>query len=631
MLRVFKSFLILFLFGIQVGYGQIRLEIVKLPKLLIPEGKLFLASDLNGWSPGDPAYAFRKDARGIFYLELPDSLQYFEYKITQGSWTIVEGNKQGGHRSNRVYDVTQESNPKLVQIQIDGWKNRVTYRFVVEKIPTNTPHDATLYIAGNFNNWNPRDESYRLRKQYDGTYRISVYSDEDPLSFKFTRGNWESVEGKKNGKPIANRNIKRGEEIGQTETKVDIEGWQDIPQTLHSFSIFDILLLCAAFNGFLLAIVIPTIQNNNRKANKWLVLLLLLTSLIICIRVLGGNSAIDHVFPQLLLLPDFIFFSYAPLFYFYVQNLLFDSEESNNIKWLHFSLVLVQLVIYLPFLLMDQRDLMLYIVNNEPNLELVLVGTEAIALGINGYYWLIIKKNLKLFKDQAETRFSYEENLNYLNSVMIIQAVCLGLWLFTALVFVHGKVFSADVLAITEKSQAGIWLIFSATSYLLGYFAVHQPEVFKLPEPISVFGTSENLPLEEVKVERVVPEKKPEEPIDENLLQLKQKLETYMERHQPYTNSKLTLNELAVKLKIQPYILSRVINEGYNKNFFDFINTYRIEEFKKRLEIPRFKNYTLLAIAFEVGFNSKSAFNRSFKRITNQSPSEYFNLTKEDI
>jgi len=72
------------------------------------------------------------------------------------------------------------------------------------------------------------------------------------------------------------------------------------------------------------------------------------------------------------------------------------------------------------------------------------------------------------------------------------------------------------------------------------------------------------------------------------------------------------------------HLLSKVINEVYEKNFFDFINEYRIDEFKQRFEDPRNRHYTMLAIAFEVGFNSKTAFNRSFKKMTHQTPREYF-------
>ena len=97
-----------------------------------------------------------------------------------------------------------------------------------------------------------------------------------------------------------------------------------------------------------------------------------------------------------------------------------------------------------------------------------------------------------------------------------------------------------------------------------------------------------------------------------------------MVKSKAYKNPNLTLHELALKLKMQPHLLSKVINEGFECNFFDLVNGYRIEEFKKLAHDPRMKNQTFLSLAFEVGFNSKTAFNRSFKKMTNQTPREFF-------
>jgi len=69
--------------------------------------------------------------------------------------------------------------------------------------------------------------------------------------------------------------------------------------------------------------------------------------------------------------------------------------------------------------------------------------------------------------------------------------------------------------------------------------------------------------------------------------------------------------------------LSQIINENLHLSFFDFINSYRIKEAGKRLVSSDYQKYTILAIAMNVGFNSKSAFNMAFKKFTNKTPSEY--------
>jgi AraC-like DNA-binding protein len=93
-----------------------------------------------------------------------------------------------------------------------------------------------------------------------------------------------------------------------------------------------------------------------------------------------------------------------------------------------------------------------------------------------------------------------------------------------------------------------------------------------------------------------------------------------------YKNNELQINDLAVDLDIHPNYLSQVINEKEGKNFYDFVNSYRLKEFKRLIALPKYKQFTLLSIALECGFNSKSSFNRYFKKETGQTPSQYFAL-----
>ncbi len=97
----------------------------------------------------------------------------------------------------------------------------------------------------------------------------------------------------------------------------------------------------------------------------------------------------------------------------------------------------------------------------------------------------------------------------------------------------------------------------------------------------------------------------------------------YMKNEKPYLESKLSLKQLADQIDLTTNHLSQIINEILGKNFFDFINEYRVEEVKYCMADPNFRNFTLLAIAYECGFNSKSSFNNIFKKYTNLTPSEY--------
>jgi len=96
-----------------------------------------------------------------------------------------------------------------------------------------------------------------------------------------------------------------------------------------------------------------------------------------------------------------------------------------------------------------------------------------------------------------------------------------------------------------------------------------------------------------------------------------------MEDEKPYLDNRLSLKQLAELIDLTTNHLSQIINEKLNKNFFDFINEYRIKEVKQNLSNPKLQHYTLLAIAFQSGFNSKSSFNDIFKKNTGLTPSEY--------
>jgi AraC-like DNA-binding protein len=90
-----------------------------------------------------------------------------------------------------------------------------------------------------------------------------------------------------------------------------------------------------------------------------------------------------------------------------------------------------------------------------------------------------------------------------------------------------------------------------------------------------------------------------------------------------YLDTELTVAKLAEKLSIPPPHLSQIINERLKQSFVDFINTYRVEEAKRKLLDPLKRHYSVLAIAEEAGFNSKSSFNSVFKKHAQMTPSEF--------
>lgn len=96
-----------------------------------------------------------------------------------------------------------------------------------------------------------------------------------------------------------------------------------------------------------------------------------------------------------------------------------------------------------------------------------------------------------------------------------------------------------------------------------------------------------------------------------------------------YLNENLSLRDVAAKLDADANLLSYVINNYLNRNFHDFVNHYRIEDVKTRINDPRYSHLTLLGIGLECGFNSKTTFNRVFKQMTGKTPTDFQRTTRE--
>ena len=96
-----------------------------------------------------------------------------------------------------------------------------------------------------------------------------------------------------------------------------------------------------------------------------------------------------------------------------------------------------------------------------------------------------------------------------------------------------------------------------------------------------------------------------------------------MENEKPYLCSTLKIDDLAQMMHLNNHQVSELINVHFDMNFNSFVNSYRILEIEKRLKVPEYSNFTLLAIAKDSGFNSSTAFYRCFKREHKKPPKKY--------
>ncbi|MCB0642848.1 MAG: hypothetical protein KDC44_14465, partial [Phaeodactylibacter sp.] len=460
--------------------GQVRIHIKTVPANTPIGDTLFLAASFNDWNPGDRDYPFVRLPDGTYFIQLNiDSV--FDYKITRGAWSSVEGGVVGEAIENRRFDpgLGHEAPQVVVQTWEDlpgrpPWANQVIR---VRSIPTNTPADASIYIVGNFNRWHPADPRYELELQTDGTYQVSVPVWMDTLEYKFTRGSWKTVEGRKSGRARFNRQLIVHVPVPQPEVVV-IESWEDLSG--HPINIYTFLLLLAAFQGLLLIVAINTLQDYNRDANRLLSFLILLISLVLIGRVSTYDRDIFQLYPKLLLVPDLLYFLYAPVFYLYIRRLLLP--EARNWNWsmlLHFLPFMLQLLVYLPLLGMEPGHFIS--LNTDLSLRWVFVLSGGIAFIYNLLYWWWCWRIIRNYQRQSDDEFSYGNNLQFLQTIMGLKAACLIIWAASYLIGGFGWLFAVETSRITDRSVDFLWVVFSLTVFILGYFAMRQPEIFKMP------------------------------------------------------------------------------------------------------------------------------------------------------
>jgi len=159
------------------------------------------------------------------------------------------------------------------------------------------------------------------------------------------------------------------------------------------------------------------------------------------------------------------------------------------------------------------------------------------------------------------------------------------------------------------------FIFISFFSFAYSFYAIRQPEILNYPA---------SPPEEDGDAVQKGPEKYAKSGLrDEQAEEYLTRLLNYMEEEKPYLDSDLTILDLSKKTGIPRHYITEVLNEKHGRNFFTFINEYRVKEVISLINDPKYQHYTILAIAFDAGFNSKSTFNTIFKASSGKTPSEY--------
>jgi len=369
----------------------------------------------------------------------------------------------------------------------------------------------------------------------------------------------------------------------------------NIKKSNMKIGILDILYFLTLFQLLFFSFFLLSLKKGKRLSNL-LLAIFLLSKLFAMINHLFSRFEINNPHIHFVLLP-FIFL-YGPSLYFYVRSLAYRDFTIKTRHLFHLiPFILANIyftVIYHTQSTARKVEILSNMRDNLPIQAIIIMILIHIIIFIYLFASFLILLN---YRKKLKSIFSSMEkiNLSWLNFILIGYSV---IWVFDITDFILGRLF------IPTPFLESLTLVFIFIfANIIVYKGLKQPEIFNGVEEAPKYIHS-----------RLTQEDK------DRYLKL---LRSYMLEEKPYLNPSLTINELGRKISVSPRALSQIINESLGVNFFDFVNSYRVEEAKQFLTDHSNQNRNILDILLDVGFNSKSVFNRVFKKYTGMTPSEF--------
>jgi len=297
--------------------------------------------------------------------------------------------------------------------------------------------------------------------------------------------------------------------------------------------------------------------------------------------------------PAITILPLLMTLLYGPILFLYVSRLTFAKSKLSSIDFVHL----------LPFVLFF---LLSFLFPTNSHVFIKLLGGASALLGIA--YCAITFYLLRKHKKNITNRFSNIEKISlaWLNKLVV------------GLLFIWSGVFILVAFYRFLNIELPLNWFFTIIPFFIfyiGYYGHKQQVIY------THVRESDHDRLIEIQENQKSYKKSGLQP--DTMKAIHDKLLGCMQKEKLYLNQTLSLTDLSEKMNIPAHHITQTLNEYAKINFYDFINGFRVDAVIGKIESEGYEKYSLLGIAFDCGFNSKSSFNRIFKNFTGTSPSEY--------
>jgi AraC-like DNA-binding protein len=322
----------------------------------------------------------------------------------------------------------------------------------------------------------------------------------------------------------------------------------------------------------------------------WLLILALQTFLILLINQ-------DLTIPLLKNSSVLLTLLYGPMLFLYVSKISLSLTRFSYKDFIHFSPFALFLILILSF---GESDL----------IAKLLAGISALSGISYSIFCLIILQN---HQNNIENTFSYIEKINlaWVNRLVIsLLIIWTGVFLLVGI----------DRFLHIEIPLNWFFTMIPVFIFYIGYYGIKQQAI----NNTFVNGLENNTPpIIQKTIKSYENSYVKSGLMPESMREIHSQLLACMKNDELFLNPTLSLTELSETLKIPAHHITQTLNDYAKLNFCDFVNGFRVEAFKSKIDSGEAEKFSLLGIAFDCGFNSKSSFNRIFRNISGVSPSEY--------